>query len=794
MAVNVKMGVDLSGFKSGIQQGTQILKGLNSEMKAAEAEFKATGNAEQLMANKTKTLNSQIQVQKGIVDQAKTALQQMTDAGVDPADKAYQSMYATMMKAQAGMYEAQAALNGLNTSAQEAATGADKLTNSVNSIGKKISLDQVISGIGSITGALESAASKAVELGEQLWNVIMDRAKWADDTATMAAMYGIDIDKFQRMQKLVTNGMDTTVDAMLGAQDKMKRGIGNGSIAQELNDIGVAMETVIGGGKYGDVTVMRDSVDLFWEAGQALMNMGDEYDKEATAQKIFGRSWKELTDLFTKYGSREEYEKALEDVNVNSEETIENLVELNDKTGELEGNFNTLITEIVGQLAPALTQVADSLNSVLSEIIAYLQTPEGQEMLQGLADSVSSLFEDLGKIDPESVVESFTTVFNGLVDGLKWIVDNKDTLITALEGVVIGWGALKLTGGALTIMKFINGLKDLGLLGGKSGGGEASTAASGGIWTSIGNFVATNAPKAQIWSSTNGGPVLDWLTHDSPFATMFNGIESPAEWFERQKSEFEQRKESFASDWEENEIYKFFKKGATDLVSEWTKNGQKSIAEYQANVEKYSGSDMFNIWDVMTRYTTINGTPEDSAKMQDFAKHFFSWWNDEITDAGLDELAGAMSDEDFFSFKDAMEKILNGDTLYSSEEQQAFADAMNAAIKAAEGLMNPAEVKLVADPNSATDLATQVGIVKVPAKLVYSSQEVGYANGLPYVPNDGLYKLHRGEKVVPAREAGRSFSSNLYVENMNMNGGLSADALAASIAARNQRMMSGYGS
>ena len=71
---------------------------------------------------------------------------------------------------------------------------------------------------------------------------------------------------------------------------------------------------------------------------------------------------------------------------------------------------------------------------------------------------------------------------------------------------------------------------------------------------------------------------------------------------------------------------------------------------------------------------------------------------------------------------------------------------------------------------------------------------LGYANGLPYVPSDGLYRLHRGERVVTARESGRSFSSNLYVENMNMNGGLSADALASSIAARNQRLMSGYGS
>ena len=106
MAVNMKLGVDLSGFKSGIQQGTQILKGLNAEMKATEAEFKATGDAEQKMASQTKNLTSQIRVQKGIVDQAQKALDEMTKAGIDQADKAYQQMYATMMKAQQGMYEA----------------------------------------------------------------------------------------------------------------------------------------------------------------------------------------------------------------------------------------------------------------------------------------------------------------------------------------------------------------------------------------------------------------------------------------------------------------------------------------------------------------------------------------------------------------------------------------------------------------------------------------------------------------------------------------------------------------
>ena len=150
----------------------------------------------------------------------------MTDQGIDPADAAYQKLYVQMLNAEAGASEAQASLQALGQGTAEAATGAEKLSAGLSSISKKMSLEQVISGIDTITGGLEKAAQKAIKLGEDLFNAIMDSAKWADDTATQAQMFGIDIDTFQRMQKLVTNGMDTTVDSMLNAQSKLNKGIG----------------------------------------------------------------------------------------------------------------------------------------------------------------------------------------------------------------------------------------------------------------------------------------------------------------------------------------------------------------------------------------------------------------------------------------------------------------------------------------------------------------------------------------------------------------------------------------
>ena len=493
MAVNVKLGVDLSQFTSGIREGQSIMKGLNAEMKAAEAEFKATGNAEQLLTTKTKTLNSQIQIQKGIADQAAQALKAMTDAGIKPTDAAYQKLYATMMNATASMNNAQAELNGLSGSAQGTAASADKLSTSLQNIGKKISIDQVISGIDRITDGLERAAKKAAQLGEDIWNSIMDSAKWADDTMTQAAMFGIDVDTYQKMQKLVASGLDTTVESMLKSQQKFNKNVGEGSkeFIATMKELGLVVTEYGGKTAEGfDRMITEDSLDLFFRAGQAIMNLGDEFEKESAAQKLFGKSWRELVPLFTDYKTVEEYTAALEQQRTVDDELVQAGAELNDKIGELKSNFETLKNDVLLSMAPALTDAANALNGLLTSVLDYLDTPEGKQALEDMGKAVSGLFDDLGKISPDKVVEGFCKVFGDIVNGVQWIANNWGSVVSAMEGILIGWGALKLTGGALEIAKLINGISSL------TGGGAAEAgAAAGASWGSaFANAVAAAAP------------------------------------------------------------------------------------------------------------------------------------------------------------------------------------------------------------------------------------------------------------------------------------------------------------
>jgi len=703
MAVTYKIGADASSFKKGVNEAQASLKTLDAALKVNEASFKAGGDAQVYMEQKTKLLSDKMTQQKQLVTQLQQGLKQMREQGISPTSVAYQKLEAKMLNAQTAMLETQNAVDGLDESQQKAAGSAGDLATAVNGIGKKISLDQVIGGIDRITGALQTAAGAAVDLGQKIWDNVMSAAKWADDSATMALMYGIDLDTFLRMQKLVTNGMDTSVDAMLKSRDKLAKNIGNGGdgFLQTMKELGLLTETV---GKFGEASksfVTDDPTEMFWKAGQAIMAMGESFDKEAAAQQLFGKSWKELVPLFKEFNNQADYEKALQNVKVNTEEEVNDLATLNDRVSELQGNIETLTNKGWAALAPSLAGAAEALNGLLGSVLKYLDTPKGKEALQQMSDSVSTLFEDLGKIDPESVVNNFVSVFEKLKNGFEWIVVNKGSIITALETIVAGWAGLKLTGGALQVLRLVNALTTLGG-GGSDGGGFISNAVSG---------IASWGENALSWLTEHVGGAL-------------NGV----------------------------------------AIGDWFLNGT-TVGQGIRNTGDIGGSLKF-AWDEFAQNVKNNAA----------------------------------------SFRDDWQGVIN----------QVFGGSEGGG--GSHGFAIPAEPKL--SENAAAIVSEQIGIVPVQVQPVFSGAGYGgrtgggtmsllsdfgnglanifgiHANGLWSVPFDNYPALlHRGERVVPAREvSSRSYNSNLYVEKMIMNNGADAQGLANAMAAANRRRMSGYGS
>ena len=420
--VNVKMGVTgVSEFKKGMKEAESAVSTLNSALKLNESELKATGNQEQFLVNKTNILKDAIEKQTEAVRQAEQALAAMRSSGVDQTSTAFQQM-------QKKVYDSQKKLADLKTELKATETGANNASTALEGIGKNVSWDNVAEGLGKINDQLMNAGRAAVNFGKKISRSVMSSAEWADQLKTTAEMWDLTPERLQRMQN-VAEIVDTDVDAILTAQARMARAAStSGGVRTIEETLGLSLN-----GQSAD--------DLFWEIGDALMNMGNAFDQESAAQQVFGRSWRELVPLFKK--GREEYEKLLDDQKVMSNEDVDRLGNLDD-------------------------------------------------MIQGLKQQVE-LIKNQFIADNADKIQGF----------LQWLVDNADGVKNALVAIGAGFAALKVVEVAANIGKVVSALQSLGLIsGGETAAAATGSAGGAGLATIIGAILDKAAPIAAAYASS----------------------------------------------------------------------------------------------------------------------------------------------------------------------------------------------------------------------------------------------------------------------------------------------------
>ena len=582
--VNVKMGVSgVAQFKQNMNQAKQAVKTLDAQLALTEKEFKASGDAEAYMTKKTEELKAKLEQQKSVVSNAEKALQDMASRGVDKASKAYQDMYQSMLKAKGELIDTQQALDNVAGAAQDADTSVMDMSNELSGIGKNVSFNTVTDGIRSITQGLENAARKAIRLGKVITSEVLGAGSWADDLQTRADYYQMDTDTLQKMEK-TAKIIDTPVEAIINARKRMKKTLSGGSkdTVETLELLGL-----------GNV-VDTDPEEMFWKIGDAIMKMGDAYTQEESAQKLFGRSWDELIPLFT--AGREEYEKLNDSWKIVPQEQIDALNNMNDAYDKLVENFETLKKTVLAQFAEPMEKAMTTIDQKLSEFSEWLSSDDGKAFV----DSV------IGKVQA----------------ALEWLTEpeNINNVIHGLEAIIAGWAGLKLTGTALDVLKIINGAKGLVVgAGGAGTGAEAAASGAGGsaAGTAVTGAVSKIAPSVQNWVSTNGVAFWDWLTHESPVGTLFQGTENLNQWWDRQLSEFNDRAASFANDWNENVPFRTLMNFLTGGFAYG--NEDKDFDEFEEELMRRVQMDNFGNGDLADRgfsssYDRMTQVAEDSTK------------------------------------------------------------------------------------------------------------------------------------------------------------------------------------
>lgn len=474
---------NLAKFKSDMAASGESVKTLTSKLKENEAQYKATGDSETYMANKTKLLQQQIQEQQKIVDTAKQALEYMQKQGVDPASKSYQDMERRLADANTKLYEMKGAAKTAGDALDSGADKAGEMDAAARHIGDNVSYENLIKAIDNVTGAMERGAKKAWEFAQEAYRASVDASVWADDLLTEATQNGIDVETLQKWryaERFIDTEAKTMENSFVKLTSSMKSiGNGTGDTQTAFDQLGVVVRDTATG-------ELRDSQQVFWECITALGRMGDSTEADAAAMTIFGKSFRELKPLIE--AGTAEFERVAGQAPILSEEAVKSLGTLNDQVQELDAQWQTLQMELWSALAPTMTEVAGAMTEFVAGWREWAQSKEGQEMLGKVNDILQSLIGKIRTHIPKAL-EKTKQAAETLSNVLQWVLDNGDTVKRILEGLVATYGALKIGGGVLKFLQLVKsiqwlnvsrGLNDLAKAAGGGGSGTGAAAAGAG--------------------------------------------------------------------------------------------------------------------------------------------------------------------------------------------------------------------------------------------------------------------------------------------------------------------------
>ena len=769
---SVKMGVTgIAQFKSGMNQAQQSVKTLDAALKLNEKQLQATGDKETYMQQKSKLLQQQIAAQNVVIKQGQQALAAMEKNGVNPASQAYQKMQQQVLNAQTALLGMNDDLNTVGESAQETAQKTDQLASSLNGINKKVNFDAVLNGIGKITDGMEAAGHKIEAIARDVWDTMATAAAWADNENTLAAMYGIDVETLQRMQG-ASRTIDTSVDVIIKAQQKLKNGMvyGSDDIKAAFQTLGVSLGYFTGKG--GEVHVFRDAMDVFWEAGEALKSYGDEVERDALAQKIFGNSWQQLMPLFQ--AGRETYEKTLGEQSVVTQENVDKLNQLDDALQGLDQEFQTLKTTVLSSLAPAFTELADGFSGLLKQFNEYIKTDEGKEKLEALSSAVTELFTGITDVDFSTALDTAGGILETITGALGWIKDNKDGVVDAIQGIGTAFLLLKaaqvvggLVQGAAALKSLLgSGGAAAGAAGAAAGGAASGAAAGAAVGASTGSSlldalgIGALLKTAAEASHELGTGLVGALTGANKKVVV--GVYDPT----ALPSGTPRRSRKVSGTATEDQMQGRIPERTAEMIYD---DLYKAINDYDPETNALNTNQMFeNILEPLVREaTTQGGVVGDAA--------------DAIADLFYDKWIQSLFDDEWEGTTGGLLNIL---------QEAIDANAEGLKVETAPELSEDAQESL---QNQANGMS-----ITVPAYPDLRSVDVdgSNANGLPFVPFDGyIAELHKGERIVPAAQnKTMTNNSNLYVEHMHMNNSTDVNGLASAIAERTRRTMAGLGS
>lgn len=396
-------------------------------------------------------------------------------------------------------------MEALSASNQQLGSSAGKLGDQIQTLGSQLGV-QLPSGatkalnglngfsVGTVAAmtAAGAAVAAVIKVCKELHEVTMKAAADADELITKSMQTGLSTQTLQQWQ-YASNLIDVSVETMTGSLTKLTRNMaeaagGNKELTAAFNALGVSITD--GSGE------LRSAEDVFYDAIDALGQVGNQTERDALAMEIFGKSAQELNPLIIQSSDalKELSDEAEKAGYVLDESQIKKLAEVDDEYQKLQMQIEAAKKQLALEFAPASKATMETFQKAV------------QTASQALAQS--GLVEDLASIVQSvmSLLDTCMSLFDAMPSWLNPLENLKRNLDGVATAVALIADAANVVAGLFTL-DFDRVKTALGMNIGFSGGGKMSNLQQ----LKYQNGVTYNATGNDNW---RGG--LTWVGESGP--------------------------------------------------------------------------------------------------------------------------------------------------------------------------------------------------------------------------------------------------------------------------------------
>ena len=288
-----------------------------------------------------------------------------------------------------------------------------------------------------------------------LADATISTAGLADEVLTLSTVTGVSAETIQAMN-YASELLDVSTDTMTGSMTRLLRTMnsaqdGTGDAAEAFAALGIDITDEAGN--------LRDNEDVFWDVIDALGEIDNATERDATAMSLLGRSAQELNPLIEAgSGAFEELrQEALETGYIMSDDTLDAFGALDDNMQRLNNGATAARNAIGGILLPILTDLSDEGVSLLSDFTNALLDTDGDitqlgavidEMVPRVLEIINTylpILIDLGATIigtlASALLENLPTILQTGVDLImsiaQGIIDNLSNLAPTIANLVV---------------------------------------------------------------------------------------------------------------------------------------------------------------------------------------------------------------------------------------------------------------------------------------------------------------------------------------------------------------------